>query len=126
MWRILFLILILFSANVFAQVQDKPQAIKFDEFGKAKNSVIKKKLNEFKEKVKSEESSVGVILVVGEQNQRKARIKQLLNNMAWRDNCFGQYSIGLIDGGKNKSLTTTFWIVPKGAELPIISQTSPN
>lgn len=70
MWRILFLILILFSSIAFAQTQEKLQAIKFYEFGKISESKLKQKLDDFNEKVK-EQKAMGYIIIAGKTKTRK-------------------------------------------------------
>lgn len=51
MWRILFLILILFSSIAFAQAQEKPQAVKFDEFGKLSEQKWKARLEKYRQQI---------------------------------------------------------------------------
>lgn len=118
MWRILFLILILFSPIAFSQTQEKSQVIKFDEFGKISESKLKQKLDDFNEKVK-EQKAMGYIIISGKnQNEKTSQIKKIIKKMNWFDNCFGSQRYVINENEIEKKLVTTFWIVPQGAELP--------
>lgn len=123
MLRILFLILIIISSITFAQTIEKdgqnenPKAYIFAELGKAKDSEVRKKIEEFSEKLREDKTSQGYIINYGKPKEVGKREKQIKNGINWRCDydCPG---ISLANSTDKEELKSIFWIVPAGAETP--------
>ncbi|MGI8467586.1 MAG: hypothetical protein ACR2N3_03960 [Pyrinomonadaceae bacterium] len=117
MFRVL-LILILLSASVFAQTQEKLKTYKFFEYEKISNNLLKEKLENFRLEVMKSKNSQGQIINYGKPSEVAKAEKQLKKNMF---NCgyAGCYWLTFINGGVSKKGKTELWIVPEGAEPPM-------
>lgn len=75
MWRILFLHLVLTSSTVFAQTQEKPKSYIFDEFGRISQAEVKKRTEKLKEKLQEnawKTNSLGAYLIFYYDEKQKS------------------------------------------------------
>lgn len=125
MWRILFLILILFSSIAFAQTQediisDPPNSYKFDEFGLIPEKVWKSKFDELLIKQDSKcEEQIFLFLYGNKKTLNKVGKKYLDYLVKTRVCDLDPRKIFIVFGGKRKKQWTEIWIVPLGANLPV-------
>jgi hypothetical protein len=136
--RLVFLLLVLMSSNIFAQTQsqtseqnNKPQTYKFDEYGKITRKKLEIRLRKFFSEI-VESCSRGITescatgnIVIYAPNER--RINQREQELRW---FFRLHSVGgffdrfditritLIRPIRAEVDKTEFWIIPKGAEPP--------
>lgn len=116
MWRILFLILILFSSIAFPRTHDTPLAVKFDEFEAATIGDIKSRIDKYYSKLADDPNSRGLILNFGTSKDISVRVKQIQQIIIFRH--FNPYRLTLDKGGYSKKIVTELWIIPPGAETP--------
>ena len=116
MWRILLLILILFSAVAFAQTQEQPQARKIDEFGNVTNGDVKMRMQDLQIELANNPASLGYVINYGTSKEIAVRIKQIQNTLDFLR--FDRSRIMQVKGGFGGFIKTEFWIVPAGAENP--------
>ncbi len=116
MWRILLLILILFSAVAFAQTQEQPQARKIDEFGNVTNGDVKMRMQDLQIELANNPASLGYVINYGTSKEIAVRIKQIQNTLDFLR--FDRSRIMQVEGGFRGIIKTEFWIVPAGAENP--------
>ena len=125
MWRILFLILILFGSIAFAQTQediisDPPNSYKFDEFGLIPEKVWKSKFDELLIKQNSKcEEQIFLFLYGNKKTLNKVGKKYLDYLVKTRVCDLDPRKIFIVFGGKRKKQWTEIWIVPLGANLPV-------
>ncbi len=112
----LFASLLIFNTAVFAQ--EKPQAMKFDEFVEGMIG----RVNRFAQYVKKDSQSEFCIIYY---NPRKS--KYGLEGKKWAEYAQGILENGydisrsrivLVDGGVRENQSLELWIVPKGADSP--------
>jgi hypothetical protein len=116
MLRVLFLVLMLMSSVAFAQTDEKPKAIKFDEFETATNGFVKMKLDAFYAELGNNPNSQGYIINYGINKEIALRERQIRDSIIWRKNDVSRVSI--VRGGFWKNVKTEFWVVPPGADHP--------
>ena len=121
MIRVLILILVVMSSVAFAQIQEKPKAIKFAEFGTATNSFVKEKMDEFLMFISIYPKAQFIAINYGTERQIILRESQLQKVINWRCD-YNCPRFTIIRGGKIKSakLETELWIVPPEANNPEI------
>lgn len=119
MWRILFLILILFSSITFSQAQEKPKVIKIDEFGLLGGSGKERFQNYAVELANDPLATLTVINYRGFHNSSKELAIQLKKfDRALLFLRIDRSRVTIVDGGYRKEFISEFWIVPQGAEPP--------
>lgn len=119
MWRILFLILILFSSAVLARTYDQLAVVKFDEFETASSNEVKSRINKYFTKLNYDPiygGSSGLIISYGTSKEIINCQKQIQKLMKIR-NFEGDRMI-FEKGGYQKKIITELWIVPLGTERP--------
>lgn len=116
MIRILILLLIVMSSVAFSQAQEK-EPVKFFEYGKISDSLLKEKLYKFKAELLS--GTQGYIINFGNDKEIAQREKQIQKVMAivFRGN--DPPRITIVRGGTCKESKTELWVVSPGAENPI-------
>ena len=117
MFRVLFLISVLFSSNIFAQTQEKPQAYKFDEFGNINEKAWKAKFDKLflKQRGKCQE---GIYIIFYGTKNSVAR--KYIDYTANRRDCDMEGTRTTFVQGKSQKLSKTeIWIVPAGAKQPM-------
>ncbi len=128
MWRILFLILILFSSIAFAQVQEKSQAILQDVISGNFNS-CPPYLDHLFISISENPNSRGVIITYQSVNSLPAdfdhpkMFRAVKNQIKFRG--FDESRIRVIFGGFRPKIETEFWFVPQGADEPQPTETLP-
>ncbi|HVE55864.1 MAG TPA: hypothetical protein VNB22_03485 [Pyrinomonadaceae bacterium] len=122
MIRLLFLLLFLMSTAAFAQTEETPKPVKFDEFETATNGYVKMKTDAFYVELENNPSSQGYIINYGTDREIVVREKQLRDAIDFRK--FDAARITLVRGGFWKNIKTELWIVPPGAENPRPSSTA--
>jgi hypothetical protein len=121
MFRVLFLLLIALSTMAFAQTEETPKAIKFDEFEKAANGYVKMKMDYFYTELSNNPSSQGYIINYGTDRETIIREKQIRTSIQWRR--YDSARITFVRGGFRDGVKTELWIVPPGAETPVPNST---
>jgi hypothetical protein len=116
MIRILFLLLFLMSSVVFAQTEEAPKAVKFDEFETAANGYVKMKMDTFYAELNNNPASQGYIINYGTDREIAIRRNQISVSAAWRK--FDGSRITIVDGGFRDGVKSELWMVPPGAENP--------
>jgi hypothetical protein len=122
MWRILFLLLILFSATVFAQTQEKLKSYKVDEFGFTNVEFFNAKLHSFLVELNKNSTASGIIINYGSDNMM-ARNERIIKG-SFSNITLDSSKVKLIRGGYLNESKTEFWIIPSGAEPPKIIPTA--
>ncbi len=122
MLRILFLILVLMVSFVFAQTEEKPQAIKFDQFSAANDEDIGARVDNFFLELNNNPSVVAYIVNFGTVKEIAKREKQIKDYLKIRR--YDQSRITFVQGGFRVMVQTQFWTVPAGAETPKIESSS--
>lgn len=122
MLRILFLILVVMSSFVFAQTEEKPQAIKFDEFETATNGYVKMKMDNYFLELNNNPSAIGNIINYGTNKEIAKREKQIRDSIKFRK--YDASRVTLVNGGFRVIVQTQFWTVPSGAKTPKIESSS--
>ncbi len=123
MLRILFYILILMSSFAFAQMTDqKPQALKFDEFANNPNGDVKARLDAYFVKLMNNPRTQGLITNYGSGREILRREKLIKYQIKVRK--FDASRITFADGRFSKEMKTEFWLVPAGAENPKFEATA--
>ncbi len=116
MMRILFLILVLMSSVAFAQTEDKPKAIKFNEFETATGGYIKMNMDAFYIELANDPAAQGYIFNFGTDKEIAVREKQIVNAISFRK--YDSSRVTMVKAGFWKVVKTEFWLVPAGAENP--------
>ena len=124
MLRILFFIIVLVSPSVFAQTEEKPKPILFDEFSGFNMKELKSKTEKFK--VKFQEfadtgTAAYLIFYSGENRKPSNRLEINVRDTLYNNcnDCFGYSpSIVFVRSGMAKVQKVQFWIVPLGATPP--------
>jgi len=125
MGRILFLILILFSSNAFAQTQediisDPPNSYKFDEFGQISEKKWKSKFDELPLKQNKNCKEQIFLFLYGSKKTLNVVGKKYLDYLVKTRDCdLDPRKVFIIFGGKRKKQWTEIWIVPLGGLLPL-------
>ena len=121
MFRVLFVILLVMSSFVFAQTEKKPQAIKFDEFGKLSDEKLEMKIYNFYIELNNNPKTQAFIFNYGNNKDVSVRDSKIINFIK-----SGNYDISRIssENGFKNELKTEFWIVPSGAENPKLDPTA--
>lgn len=126
MWRSLFLILILFSSIAFAQTQEKPKAIKFDEFEDILTECdltwrLDKLLLEWKA---NQNSKLHIVQYIGINDlpanfngRYLKRFKNFISNHFYFRTLKRDVAT-FTNGGFREKFTQELWLVPEGAEIP--------
>lgn len=122
MFKVLFLILILLSSFAIAQTEEKPQANLFDEFEMATNGNVKMRMDLFYTELSNNPASQGYIVNFGIGREIARRERQIRNAIVFRK--FDASRITIVNGGFRGVIKTEFWIVPAGAETPVIKDVS--
>jgi len=116
MIRVLFLILFLMSSVAFAQKEETPKAIKFEEFETATNGFIKMKMDAFYLEIGNNPGSQGYIINYGTDKEILVREKQFRNAMLFRK--YDEPRFTFVRAGFWKNVKSELWVVPPGAENP--------
>jgi hypothetical protein len=122
MFKILFLILIVMCSTAFAQIEEQPKANLFDEFEKATNGNVKMRMDSFFTELSNNPTSQGYIINFGTGREIAKREKQIRNAIDFRR--YDAARIVIVNGGFRGTVRTEFWIVPAGAETPVIKDVS--
>ena len=77
MWRILFLILVLFSSTAFARTSDTPLAVKFDEFETITAKNIKSRMDNYFAKLADNPTASAFILIYGKSKDIVLCVKEI-------------------------------------------------
>jgi hypothetical protein len=116
MIKILFLLLVVMSSAAFAQTEDSPKAVKFDEFETAANGYVKWRMDSFYVELNNNPASQGYIINYGTDREIIIREKQIRVSIQWRK--FDATRITFVQGGLRETVKTELWRVPPGAENP--------
>lgn len=116
MWRILFLIFVLFSSIAFAHIPDTPLATKFDEAEITDSGKLKSKTNRYFSKLSEGTTALGLILFYGKSREIKIGQNEIIKMI--RSKHFDRSRIKFVNGGYSKKSFSEFWIVPPGATQP--------
>ena len=116
MIRLLFLLLIVMSSAAFAQTQEAPKPVKFDEFETATNGYVKMKMDYVYVELNNNPASQGYIINYGTDREIAIRRKQISVSIAWRK--FDGTRITIVEGGFRDGVKSEIWIVPPGADNP--------
>lgn len=116
MFRIIFLLLFLMGSAAFAQSQEIPKPVKFDEFETATNGDVKMKMDAFYAELNNNPAAQGYIINYGTKREIAIRRNQISVSIAWRK--FDGTRITIVDGGFRDGVKSELWIVPPGAENP--------
>ncbi len=116
MWRILFLILILFSSIAFAQTQEQLEARKVDEFGNVTNGDVKRRMQDLQIELANDPTVQGYVINYGTSKEIALRVKQIQRAILFM--ALDGSRITLVEGGFRGIIKTEIWIVPAGAENP--------
>ncbi|MGI9055040.1 MAG: hypothetical protein ACR2F2_04470 [Pyrinomonadaceae bacterium] len=122
MFKILFLILIVMGSFAIAQMEEKPQAILFDEFEKATNGNVKMRMDSFFTELSNNPASQGYIINFGTGREIAKRERQIRDSINFRR--YDATRVVIVNGGFRGVIKTEFWIVPAGAETPVIKDVS--
>lgn len=122
MFRVLFLLLIAMSSVAFAQTEEKPQAVKIDEFERATNGYVKMKTDYFYTELNNNPSAQGYIINYGTAREIALRERQIRDAIRFRK--FDSSRITVVNGGFRGVVKSEFWLVPAGAENPKIESSS--
>ncbi|CAN5868821.1 hypothetical protein BH20ACI4_BH20ACI4_28260 [soil metagenome] len=122
MFKILFMILIVMGSLAIAQMEEKPQAILFDEFEKATNGNVKMRMDSFFTELSNNPISQGYIVNYGADREIAKREKQVRDSIIFRKH--DATRVVIVNGGFRGTVKTEFWIVPPGAEIPAIEPAS--
>jgi hypothetical protein len=117
MFRVLFLLLIGLSSMAFAQPEETPKAVKFDEFEKATNGYVKMKMDYFYTELNNNPASQGYIINYGTDREIIIREKQIRVSISWRK--YDATRTTFVRGGFRDGVKSEFWMVPPGAENPL-------
>jgi hypothetical protein len=135
--RFTFLLLVLFSSNIYSQVQqqtseqnNKPQAYKFDEYRKITTKKLKFRLTNFVRKILLSNqmgNRLAGYVVVHAPNEKRANYREEVIIKFLR-----QSGVGFIDfvdvttitfvALRSESEKTEFWIIPEGSNLPTFKE----
>ena len=115
MIRVLFLLLIGLNLVAFAQTQEKKEPVKFFEYGKISDKLLKEKLVEFGKKL--EPNSIGFIINYGTDKEIAQREQQIQRTLDSRCD-FDCPRITIVSGGTCQTLKTEVWIVSPDAGNP--------
>jgi hypothetical protein len=104
------------STAAFAQTDDQPKAVKFDEFETAANGFVKWRMDAFYVELSNNPASQGYIINYGTDREIMIREKQIRVSIQWRK--FDATRITFVRGGLRETVKTELWQVPPGAENP--------
>jgi hypothetical protein len=109
------------TASCSTQVRPpKPEPVKFDEYGNIRFNDEKARLDNYAVQLQNQPGSTGTILVygscAGEAQQRGDRAKDYLVNTRGID----ASRLTVVDGGCKSDLAVQLWIVPNGANAPVV------
>ena len=121
MFRVLFLLLVVLSSVAFAQTEETPKAVKFEEFEKATNGYVKMKMDYFYTELNNNPQSDGYIINYGTDREITIREKQIRVAINWRK--YDASRVTIVRGGFRDGVKTEFWMVPPGAENPAPNST---
>ncbi len=122
MWRVLFLVLVVTSSTMFAQVEEKslstemPKASVLSEFGKSPNGQIRMLVDNFFLELQNNPTAQGYIFDYGMRKEVAEREKNFRNHIVFRSQDASR--ITFVRGKVEKEIRTQLWIVPEGAEPP--------
>jgi hypothetical protein len=122
--RYLFVLVIFASLVSFVSAQEKqneapsPKAYKFAEFGKLSKEKLKVQITAFYKHLESDSTAIGCIFNYGTAFEQAAIKKRILDSLNFRK--FDGPRITFIDAGYNKNAKTILWIVPAGAQNPLL------
>jgi hypothetical protein len=122
MFKIIFLILVVMSSTAFAQIEERPKAILLDEFEMATNGDVKMRMDSFFTELSNNPASQGYIVNFGNGREIARRERLIRNFITFRR--FDASRLVMVNGGFRGSIKTEFWIVPAGAETPVIKDVS--
>jgi hypothetical protein len=126
MFRVLFLILVVMSSVAFAQIDEKPKAYLFDEFGKISRGKWRKHIEKFKAKLQenrwSKKFSDGFVINYAVNVNELKKAESFARDFLFENcyDCFGNSRIIFIRADFVKNQKTQLWIVPADAEPPIL------
>lgn len=131
--RLVFLILVLMSLNVLAQTHqqtseqnNKPQAYKFDEYGKIMTKKLEIRLRNFFSEITKSDATGDIVIYAPNEKKINQRVKVV--NRFFRLNSVGgfmdKFDISKISfiRVKEENEKTEFWIIPQGAEPPVFEK----
>jgi len=125
MFRILFLLLFVLSSIAFSQTDNQtpkeplPEAVKFDEFGKATNGNVKMRMDAFYVELNNNPNATGYLINYGTPREIAKREKQLRDAIRFRN--YDATRITFVNGGNRGNgevIKTLLFIVPAGSEPP--------
>ena len=116
MFRFLFFIFVLTFSVSFAQAQEKKEPVKFFEFEKISDKLLKEKFIEYKNALKP--NAQGFIINYGTKKEILKREKQLQKQMAEVFRGYEPSRITFVRNENSGKTRTVLWIVPEGAEKP--------
>lgn len=122
MFRVLFLVLTVMSSFVFAQTENKPQPIKFDEFGDIQETGWKEKLDQFHEaslKIAEVQSYIIIYTKIGQERKLADSLAKKYLDFLVRERIIDPPRIVVTYGGYRINQTTELWLIPPKAEPPI-------
>src|SRR5262245_61939723 len=118
MWRILFLILFLFSSIYLAQTQEKPKAIKVDELNTFLDDPSDSRIYSFRDAWKMYPKSSVVVIAYQSIDAFPSDyhfspiVRGLNREIDWFK--LDRSKIKIIFGGFRQKVTAELWIVPEG------------
>ena len=116
MFRVLLLILIVMSSFAFAQTDEKPKALKLDEFERTSDEDVRARIDVFFIDLNNNPTAEGYLISFGTAKEIALRTKQILASIKFRK--YDPQRITLVNGGFSGIMKTECWIVPAGAENP--------
>jgi hypothetical protein len=122
MSRVLFLLLVVMNSVVFAQIEEKPQAVNVDEFEKVTNGYVKMKMDYFYAELNNNPSAQGYIINYGIAKEIAIRERQIRDALRFRR--FDPARITIVNGGFRGVVKSEFWLIPAGADNPKIESSS--
>jgi hypothetical protein len=116
MFRFLFLILVVTFSVSFAPAQEKKEPVKFFEFERISDKLLKEKLVEYKDALKPYAHSI--IINYGTNKEILRREKQLQKQIALVFRGYDPPRMTFVRNIYTGKTRTVLWIVGEGAELP--------